>query len=89
MMVKYGGVNLVRSYGKEMMMEISGLCVKGATKSTIFSVVELIMLRKIIIALVLKLILSIVKHALNDLFTRFITIILLQPRSQGFLLPYF
>ena len=90
MMVRYGDVNLVTSYGKEMMMmEIGGLCVMGATKSTISSVVELIMLRKIITALILKLIPSIVKHALNSLFTCFITIILLQPHSQGFFLPYF
>ena len=90
MMVRYGDVNPVMSYGKEvMMMEISGLCVMGATKSTISSVVELIMLRKIITALILKLIPSIVKHALNNLFTCFITIILLQTRSQGFFLSYF
>ena len=83
MMVRYGDVNLVTSYVKEMMlMEIGGLCVMGATKSTIFSVVELIMLRKIITALILKLIPSVVKHALNNLFTRFIAIILLQPYSQ-------
>ena len=84
MMVRYGDANLVTSYGKEMMMmEIGGLCVMGATKSTISSVVELIMLRKIITALILKLIPSIVKH------TRFITIILLQTRSQDFFIPYF
>ena len=65
-------------------MEIGGLCVMGATKSTISSVVEMIMLRKIITALILKLIPSIVKHALNNLFTRFVTITLLQPCSQGF-----
>ena len=89
-MVRYGDVSLVASYRKEMMtIEIGGLCVMGATKSTISSVVELIMLRKIITALILKLIPSIVKHALNKLFTSFITIILLQPLSQGFFLPYF
>ena len=90
MMVRYGDFNLVTIYGKEMMMmEIGGLCVMGATKSAISSVMELIMLRKIITALILKLIPSIVKHALNNLFTRFVTITLLQPRSQGFFLPYF
>ena len=89
MMVRDGDVNLVTSFGKEMMMEIGGLCVMGATKSTISSVVELIMLRKINKALILKLIPSILNHALINLFTRFITIILLQPRSQGFFLPYF
>ena len=84
MMVRYGDANLVTSYGKEMMMmEIGGLCVMGATKSTISSVVELIMLRKIITALILKLITSIVKH------TRFITIILLQTHPQDFFIPYF
>ena len=85
MMVRYGDVNLVTSYGKEMMMmmEIGGLCVMGAMKSTISSVVELIMLRKIITALILKLITSVVKH------TRFITIILLQTHSQDFFIPYF
>ena len=90
MMVRYGDVSLVTSYGREMMMmEIGGLCVMGATKGTIFSVVELIMLRKIITALILKLIPFIVKHALNNLFAGFITIILLQPRSQGFFLLYY
>ena len=89
MMVRYGDVNLVTSYRKEMMIEIGGLCVMGATKSTISSVVELLMLRKINTALILKLIPSILSHALINLFTRFITIILLQPRSQGFFLPYF
>ena len=90
MMVRYRDVNLVTSYGKDMMMmEIGVLCVMGATKSTISSVVEWIMLRKIITALILKLIPSIVKHALNNLFTRFVTITLLQSRSQGFFLPYF
>ena len=83
MMVRYGDVNLVTSYGKEMMMEIGGLCMMGATKSTISSVVELIILRKIITALILKLIPSIVKHP------RFITIVLLQTRSQDFFIPYF
>ena len=91
MMVRYGDVNLVTSYGKEimMMMEIGGLCVMGATKSTISTEVELIMLRKIITAFILKLTPSIVKHALNNLFSRFITIILLQRCSQGFWIPYF
>ena len=90
MMLRYGDVNLVTNYGKEMMrMEIGGFCVMGATESTISSVVQLITLRKIITALILKLIPSIAKYALNNLFTRFITTILLQPRSQGFFLPYF
>ena len=90
MMVRYSDVNLVTNYEKEiMMMEIDGLCVMGETKSTISSVVEFIMLRKIITALILKLIPSIGKHALNNMLTRFITIILLQPRSQCFFLPYF
>ena len=90
MMVRYGDVSLVTSYGNEMMItEIGGLCVMGATKITISSVVELIILRKIITALILKLIPSTVKHALNNLLTRFITIILLQPCSQSFFLPYF
>ena len=47
----------------------------SATESTIFAV-ELIMLRKIITALILKRIPSIVKHALNNLFARFVTIVL-------------
>ena len=75
MMVRYGDVSLVTSYGKEMMMmEIGGLCLMGATKSTISSLVELIMLRKIITALILKTIPSIVKHALNNLFTLLATL---------------
>ena len=88
MMVRYGDVNLVTSYRTEMMIEIGGLCVMGAMKRTISSVVELLMLRKINTALILK-ITSILSHALINLFTRFITIILLQPRSQSFFLPYF
>ena len=47
----------------------------NATESIIFAV-ELIMLRKIITALILKLIPSIVKHDLNNLFARFIAIVL-------------
>ena len=38
MMVRYGDVNLVTNYGKEMMrMEVGGFCVMGATESTISS----------------------------------------------------